>query len=142
MFPQISASIFLFSKILRTEKNTNQARQKVVENSIRNIPKLKPYVAIRALLTMIIPTEVTTLNIHDAASIDAFLSAFPAEDIFIYCFQSVTRSFTALSSWKQLLYLNIKTNRFVCIGKQVLYVESKKKNTFFVLKETNKKHIL
>ena len=38
-------------------------------------PKLKPCVAIRALLTMIIPTDVTTLNIHAPASNAAFLSA-------------------------------------------------------------------
>lgn len=41
----------------------------------KNLPKLNPYVAIKALLTMIIPTEVTTLNIHAAASTAAFLSA-------------------------------------------------------------------
>ena len=45
------------------------------------IPKLKPYVAIRALFTRIIPTDVTTLNIQDAASRAAFLSPLFAEDI-------------------------------------------------------------
>lgn len=46
--------------------------------STDNVPKLKPCVAINDLLTMIIPTDVTTLNSHEAASRDAFLSPFPA----------------------------------------------------------------
>ena len=54
---------------------------------MRDIPKLNPYVAIKALLTIMIPTEVTTLNIHAAASTVAFLSALFAGDIFICCFQ-------------------------------------------------------
>jgi len=45
------------------------------------IPKLKPYVAIRALFTRIIPTDVTTLNNHDAASREAFLSPLLTEDM-------------------------------------------------------------
>jgi len=45
------------------------------------IPKLKPYVAMRALFTRIIPTDVTILNIHDATSIAVFLSPLVAEDI-------------------------------------------------------------
>jgi len=45
------------------------------------IPKLKPYVAIKALLTRIIPTDVTTLNSHDAASMEAFLSPLLTEDM-------------------------------------------------------------
>lgn len=45
--------------------------------STDNVPKLKPCVAINDLLTMIIPTDVTTLNSHEAASRDAFLSPFP-----------------------------------------------------------------
>ena len=69
-----------------------------MQHSLQNIPKLKPYVAIRALLTMIIPTDVTTLNIHEAASMAAFFSAFPAEDILFYGFQRLTRFFTAKSS--------------------------------------------
>lgn len=40
-----------------------------------SLPKLKPYVAIKALLTIIIPTDVTTLNAHDAMS-PVFLSVF------------------------------------------------------------------
>lgn len=49
------------------------------------IPKLKPYVAINALLTIMIPTEVTTLNIHAAASTAAFLSALLVDGI-LYSF--------------------------------------------------------
>lgn len=91
-----------------------------IREAIRNIPKLKPYVAIRALLTMIIPTDVTTLNIHDAASRVAFLSALPVEDIFIYGFQSMM--------YHQILYCSVfiktqyypglsKTDTFTCVEK-------------------------
>ena len=59
---------------------------------IQNIPKLKPYVAIKALLTMIIPTDVTTLKNHEPTSRVAFLSALLTGDIFNYSFQ-----FTKLS---------------------------------------------
>jgi hypothetical protein len=38
-------------------------------------------VAIRALFTRIIATDVTTLNNHDAASREAFLSPLLADDI-------------------------------------------------------------
>jgi hypothetical protein len=48
------------------------------------VAKLKPYRTIRALLTMIIPTDVTTLNNHEAVSSVAFLSALLAEDIFFF----------------------------------------------------------
>lgn len=40
------------------------------------IPKLNPYVAISALLTMMIPTDVVTLKLHAAKSRAAFLSDF------------------------------------------------------------------
>lgn len=50
------------------------------------LPKLKPYVPIKALLTMMIPTEVTTLNIHEATSIAAFLSALLAAAIVLLKF--------------------------------------------------------
>ncbi|MFS7982874.1 hypothetical protein Hanom_Chr11g00967901 [Helianthus anomalus] len=46
------------------------------------LPKVKPCVAINALLTMMIPTEVTMLNIHAAASTAAFLSALLDGGIF------------------------------------------------------------
>lgn len=52
-----------------------------MENHTRNLPKVKPYLAIRALFTMIIPTDVTTLNNHDAASRAAFFSPLLGEDI-------------------------------------------------------------
>lgn len=45
------------------------------------LPKLKPYVAIRALFTRIIPTDVTTLNNHDAASREAFRSPLLTVDM-------------------------------------------------------------
>jgi hypothetical protein len=45
-------------------------------------------VAIRALFTRIIATDVTTLNNHDAASREAFLSPLLADDILNYSFQS------------------------------------------------------
>lgn len=53
------------------------------------IPKVKPYVAIRALFTMIIPTDVTTLKNHDAASMAAFLSPLLSEDIMNSRFQYI-----------------------------------------------------
>ena len=59
----------------------------------KELPKLNPYVAINALLTRIIPTEVTTLNIHAAASSAAFLSALLAGAILIYFFQLITGNF-------------------------------------------------
>lgn len=46
-----------------------------VSRSLINLPKLNPCMAIKALLTIISPTEVTTLNIHAATSNAAFLSA-------------------------------------------------------------------
>jgi hypothetical protein len=54
--------------------------QDIISYSIRNedykdaLPKLKPCLAIKALLTMMIPTDVTTLNIHAPASSADFLS--------------------------------------------------------------------
>lgn len=63
---------------------TNQRHKRGEENGKIHdeaIPKLKPYVAIRALFTRIIPTDVTTLKDHDAASREAFLSPLLAEDI-------------------------------------------------------------
>lgn len=65
------------------------------------IPKLKPYVAMRALFTRIIPTDVTILNIHDATSIAVFLSPLVAEDIL-----TVSQS--------------LKTNDFVCIRRHII----------------------
>lgn len=50
---------------------------------IRNIPKVNPYVAIKALLTIMIPTEVTMLNIHADASTAAFLLDLFAGGIFM-----------------------------------------------------------
>jgi len=65
------------------------------------IPKVKPYVAIRALFTRIIPTDVTTLNIHDARSSAIFLSPLVVESIskpnFLICIaeeKNVVRSTT------------------------------------------------
>lgn len=49
---------------------------------IQNVPKLKPYVAIKALLTMIIPTDVTILKDHEATSRAVFRSALLTDDIF------------------------------------------------------------
>lgn len=46
-----------------------------------SIPKVKPCVAMSALLTRIIPTDVTTLNIHDARSTAIFLSPLVVEAI-------------------------------------------------------------
>lgn len=63
---------------------TNQILKRGEENwkiCDKTIPKLKPYLAIRALFTRIIATDVTTLNNHDAASREAFLSPLLAEDI-------------------------------------------------------------
>jgi hypothetical protein len=40
------------------------------------VPKLNPYVAINALLTMMSPTDVVTLKLHAAKSRAAFLSDF------------------------------------------------------------------
>lgn len=66
------------------------------------LPKLKPYVAISALLAMMIATEVTTLNIHEAISSAAFLSALPTGAIFlllnfyIFPFTSYISAFCAL----------------------------------------------
>ena len=41
-----------------------------------DIPKLNPCIAIKALLTMMIPTDVVTLKLHAAKSSTAFLSDF------------------------------------------------------------------
>lgn len=54
--------------------------------AIFNIPKVKPYVAIKALLTIIIPTDVTILNVHAARSRANLCSSLLVIDIFIYCF--------------------------------------------------------
>ena len=62
-------------------------KKKKKKNRDEEIPKLKPYVAIRALFTRIIPTDVTTLNIHEAASREAFLSALLGEDMLNRNFQ-------------------------------------------------------
>lgn len=53
-----------------------------LKDKCRNVPKLKPYVAIKALLTIIIPTEVTMLNAHAATSTAISFSSLTAMDIF------------------------------------------------------------
>ena len=78
------------------------------EREIGNPPKLKPYLAIKALLTSIIPTDVTTLNIHEAKSRAPFLSESFAEVIFFSILEFVAAIFTAQPSWNQLLHWNIK----------------------------------
>jgi len=68
------------------------------EREIGNPPKLKPYLAIKALLTSIIPTDVTTLNIHEAKSRAPFLSDSFAEVIFFSILEFVAAIFTAQPS--------------------------------------------
>lgn len=58
------------------------------------LPKLNLWVAIRALLTIIIPTDVTTLNIQAAASNAAFLLALLAGSIFSACLESLLHLFS------------------------------------------------
>lgn len=52
-----------------------------IPKEIELSPKVKPYLAIKALLTMMIPTEVTILNNHAPASRVAFLSPLLEEVI-------------------------------------------------------------
>ena len=61
-------------------KESMIANQITKENS-EALPKVKPYLAIKALLTMMIPTEVTILNNHAPASRVAFLSPLLEEVI-------------------------------------------------------------
>lgn len=65
----------------------------IKRNSQEKVPNVKPYVAIKALLTIIIPTEVTTLNIHAAASTAAFLSALLDGAIFSYFLPTIADRF-------------------------------------------------
>ena len=44
---------------------------------------MKPYVAIKALLTIMIPTDVTILNVHAATSMTFLFSSLLARDICI-----------------------------------------------------------
>ena len=75
----------------------NQEKKTTLKNVQRNLPKLKPYVAIKALLTMIIPTEVTTLNIHAAASTAALSAALLEGAITMYFLQLTTVKSLSLS---------------------------------------------
>lgn len=59
------------------KKEVHQREKEELKRSY-SLPKLKPYLAIKALLTMMIPTEVTTLNNHAPASDAAFLSSLSA----------------------------------------------------------------
>lgn len=64
------------------DKCKNRTRTCKPSTQVYNVPKLKPYVAIKALLTIIIPTEVTILNAHAATSRDIFFSSLTVVDIF------------------------------------------------------------
>ena len=52
-----------------------------VKHRATDIPKVNPCLAIKALLTMMIPTDVVTLKLHAAKSRTAFLSDFFREVI-------------------------------------------------------------
>lgn len=52
-------------------------------NPVKVVANVKPYVAIKALFTMMMPTEVTMLNVHAAISTAAFLSALLDGVIFL-----------------------------------------------------------
>jgi hypothetical protein len=90
----------------RTEELQNKREGKWIalnptnfrENWKKNqIPKVKPWVAMRALLTIIIPTDVTMLNSHAPISSSAFLSDFLGEPIpYFFIFLSTTKSTTLL----------------------------------------------
>lgn len=98
-------------------------------NIKQNLPKLKPYVAIRALLTIIIPTDVTTLNIHAAASTAAFFSALLAGAIF----------FIFLKLNCKVLYPSASTNKFIHIHKKSKSITRfREKNTLERKNGTNK----
>lgn len=61
-----------------------------MQEAEEKLPKLKPYVPIKALLTIITLTEVTILNSHAAASTAAFFSALLAGAITVYLLKQIT----------------------------------------------------